>query len=118
MRAYMSLFAAIALWLPLSAMAAGTYTVSAVLKDGDATFGTPSLQVAAGVPARMEITGTDGYRLQVTVSEHAPGALAVSADLASARGAMPPTLVVRPGEPASVSVGALAMTLTVEPVDG
>ncbi|MFL6585710.1 MAG: hypothetical protein ACJ8GV_02335 [Luteimonas sp.] len=89
------------------------FAVSAKLTSAGQTFAEPSAVVLAGSPASIEVAGSDGYTLVVTVSEIAGDQIRIAADLDSSHGSMAPTIVVRPGEPASVWVGDLGLELTV-----
>lgn len=99
-----------------SATSPDTFAVSAKLTHGDHAFAEPSAVVLAGTPATLEVSGADGYKLTLTVSEISADEIQVAADLESSHGSMAPTLVVRPGQVASVSVGELGLELTVTEV--
>ena len=61
----------------------------------------------------MEMSGPSGYKLSFTVTELEPDKIQVAANVESQHGSLAPTVVVRPGKPATVSVGDLSLTLTV-----
>lgn len=90
-----------------------TYGVSAKLLHAGQIFAEPNAVVSAGKPANIETTGTDGYKLTLTVTDVAPDKIRVVANLESAHGAMTPTVLLRPDTPASVSVGDLELELKV-----
>ena len=99
----------------LAGMPAGRYrewgTDLEVLSDGKV--------VVAGTPATVQVDGKDGYKLSLAVEQVAAGGkLKLSAALASGYGEMSPVLVVTAGEPATVAVGDLAMSVTVTPAPG
>jgi len=115
MRNLAMLAVAAALAASFDAAAANAYRVEATLMHGGEPFAAPSAVVAAGTPATVAVEGEEGYRLSLDVEELAEGKLKVSAVLASAHGDISPVLVVVPGEPATVTVGDLALSLTVAP---
>ena len=90
-----------------------SYQVSAKLTRAGQTFAAPSAVVLANKPASLEVTGPDGYKLTLTVTDLAPDKIQVAAHLDSAYGSMAPTVVVRPDKSASVSIGDLGLELTV-----
>jgi hypothetical protein len=96
----------------------GSYEISAKLTHGGQVFAAPSAVLLANKPASIEVTGADGYKLTLTVTDLAPDKIKVAAHLDSAHGVMAPTVVVRTGKPASVSVGDLGLELTVSRGDG
>lgn len=91
-----------------------TYDVSATLRHSGSVFAEPRLRLRPGVPARIEVAGPDGYSLGLQILETNPDALDVEARLDSMHGSMSPTLVVRPGQPASISIGELQLDITVQ----
>ena len=95
-----------------------SYAVSAKLMQAGQTFAVPSAVVLANKPASIEVTGPDGYKLTLTITELAPDKIQVAAYVDSSHGSMAPTVVVRPDKPASVSVGDLGLELTVSRGDG
>jgi len=116
MSTWIKIIAFVALALPLASSLATTpasYEVSATLSHAGKSFATPSAIVRADKPASIEVSGADGYKLTLTVTDLAPDKIKVAANLDSSHGAMAPTVVVRPGQPGSVTVGDLSLTLTV-----
>lgn len=99
----------------LDCAAANAYRVAATLRHGGESFATPMAVVEAGKPATIEVAGARGYKLSLGVEELAEGRLKVSAALASPYGSMSPGLVVVPGQPATVDVGDLGLSVTVSP---
>jgi len=95
-----------------------SYAVSAKLTHAGQSFAEPSAIVLAGKPASIEVSGPDGYKLTLTVSDIAAREIQVVANLDSSHGSMAPTVIVRPGQPASVSIGDLGLELTVSRSDG
>lgn len=95
-----------------------SYEVSATLLHDGKSFAAPSVIVTADKPASIEVSGTDGYKLTLTVTDVSPDRIKVAANLDSSHGSMAPTVVVRPDQPASVSVGKLGLELTVRRSDG
>ncbi|MGY0613483.1 hypothetical protein [Luteimonas sp. A501] len=109
-----------ALVLPIGASFAAqptTYEVSATLSHSGVPFASPALRVEPGVPASVEVVGPDGYTLSLTITEGDEGSVKVSTKLDSSHGSMDPTIIVRPGEPATVSVGDLGLDLTIHRSD-
>lgn len=107
---------ALALALPstaTTAMQADVYTVSARLTHAGQSFAEPSIVVFADKPASVESTGPDAYRITLTVSGSSADQIQVAADIDSTHGSMAPTIILRHGEPSSVSVGDLGLELTV-----
>ena len=96
----------------------GSYAVSARLTHAGQAFAAPSAVVLANKPASIEVTGPDGYKLTLTVTDLAPDKIQIAAHLDSSHGSIAPTVVVRPDKPASVSIGDLGLELTVSRRDG
>ena len=116
MRMLPMIFTALALCAPAGLSFAGppgAYEVSAKLMHAGQPFATPNAVVLADKPASIGVTGPGGYKLMLTVTDIAPDKIQVAASLDSSHGSMAPTVVVRPGRPASVSVGELGLELTV-----
>ena len=90
-----------------------SFVVSAKLTNAGRTFGEPNAVVLANAPATVEVAGSDGYTLMVTVSDITANQIQVVANLDSPHGSMAPTIVVRPDEAASVRVGELGLEVTV-----
>jgi len=95
------------------AAAPGSYKVSATLSHSGTPFAAPSAVVLPGQPASIEVSGADGYKIMLTVTDIAADRIQVVAQVNSAYGSMDPTLVVHPNQPASVSVGDLKLELSV-----
>jgi hypothetical protein len=91
----------------------GAFDVSATLTHAGETFASPAVSLRADQPASVEVFGDGAFKLTLTVTDVAPNKIRVQANLDSEYGSMEPIVVVRPGEPASVSVGDLAMEVTV-----
>jgi hypothetical protein len=116
MRTLPRIFVAVALSaLSVSALAAasGLYKVSATLSHAGKPFAAPSAVVVAGQPASIEVSGADGYKITLTVTDVAADKIQVVAQVNSAHGSMHPTVVVHPNQPATVSVGDLELGLSV-----
>ena len=111
---FIALAAALAILVSFNCLAADLYKVSASLAYKDKPFGTPSAIVKSDTPASVEMTGPSGYKLSFTVTDLAPDQIKVATSLDSTHGALAPTVVVRPGQPATVSVGDLSLTLKVD----
>jgi len=52
-----------------------TRTVAFELREGERLIGQPTLTVRLGTPASVAVSGDGGYKLNVTVKQHGPGAL-------------------------------------------
>ena len=90
------------------------YKISASLAYKDQPFAAPSAVVKKNTQASVEASGPSGYKLSFTVTDLAPDKIKVATSVESQHGALAPTVVVRPGQPATVSVGDLSLTLTVD----
>lgn len=97
-----------------SGVAAQRYTVSASLLHKGKQFAAPVVVVDDSTPADIEVSGADGYTFSVAVTRAGVDKLRISSHLDSPYGSMAPVVVVRPGEPATVSVGDIAVSFTAE----
>lgn len=109
---------AVLLVLPLSISTSygttpASYEVTATLSHAGKSFASPSAVVQADKPASIEVSGADGYKFAFTVSDLTSDTIKVVASLDSLYGSMEPTLVVYPGQPASVAVDDLMLEITV-----
>jgi hypothetical protein len=95
------------------APASERYAVSAKLTHQGTAFASPTAVVRGGEPATMHMSGPNEFKLALTVKEGSAGKIEVAAAINSQHGKMAPTVVVEPGVPASVQVGDLGLTLTV-----
>jgi hypothetical protein len=110
-------FSFIALGLLASSVSdatAAAYRISAHLSHKGHQFAAPVIVVREGVPAAVEVAGDDGYRLTVTVTPATSGTVKVATDLHTAYGAISPAMVVQLGQPASLTIGEIQMSLTAE----
>ena len=105
--------AAFALAASFNCLAADTYKVTANLSHNGKSFGAPVAVVKADTPASVEVSGQNGYKLSFIVTNLAKDEIKIATTLDSAYGTIAPVLVVRPGQPGTVSVGDLELTLTV-----
>jgi len=106
--------AALCLWSASSvAAAAASYEVSATISHAGKSFASPSATVLADQPATIQVSGKDGYKLTLIVTDMTADEIKVVATLDSSHGSMAPTVVVRPDQAAAVSVGDLGLKLTV-----
>ncbi|MBT9154975.1 MAG: hypothetical protein DDT39_01665 [Firmicutes bacterium] len=103
---------------PLIASPGAAYEVSVVLSHAGEPFAAPTATVKAGQPASVEVTGPKAHKITLEVTDLARDEIQISATVASPHGSMAPTVVLRPGEPGRVSVGALSLELTVKRTDG
>ena len=103
---------------PFAAQASGPYAVAVELSHQGEVFAAPSVVVRDAEPASMEVTGATGYKLALTVRELAADRIEVVAAVDSAHGSISPTVVVKPGVPASMKIGEMGLTVTVAPKGG
>lgn len=96
-----------------TAFASGPYSVSAKLSHQGKVFAEPSAVVRNGEPAYVQVTGPMGYTLALTEKELAADKIEVTAVVDSVHGNIAPTVVVRRGVPASITVGEVGLSLTV-----
>lgn len=89
------------------------YELAATLLHDGKTFAGPVLTLRNGEPATVEVTGPDAFKLAITATGIDAATVRIEADLESAHGSMQPVMVVRIGEPASVTVGTLGFEIEV-----
>jgi len=89
-----------------------TYRVSADLSQDGQTFATPVLIVQRGVPADIEVSGSKGYRFEITVDAADNASVRVATQLSKNNEKVSPVLLVKLGESASVRVGDIGIKLT------
>jgi len=121
MRLRTKILAILVLCLPAGLSLAGPpgpYGISARLSHAGQLLAAPGVTALAGKPASIEVGGADGYRLTFTVTDLAADRIRVDTRVDSSHGSMAPTIMVRPGVPASVSVDGLDLELTVRRSDG
>jgi len=106
--------AAFALSASFGCVAADTYKVTANLSHNGKSFGEPAAVVRADALASVEVAGPDAYKLEFTVTDVAKDEIKVAATLDSSYGTIAPVVIVKPGQPATVTVGDLSLTLTVD----
>ena len=117
MKTFKSVFSCFAVILAAAssnAIAAQAYKVTASLSHSGQVFGSPVVVVQSDTPADVAVTGPDAYKLKLTVSPAGADKLKVAATLESQYGSISPVVVVRPGQPASVSSNGVTMLLMVE----
>lgn len=93
-----------------------TYVVNAELRHQGSMLAAPTMTVTENQPATMELSGENGYRLEVTLAPSPDGddGLAVDARVFTAHGELVQTLTVSPGVPAEAAEGDLKLGLTVQ----
>ena len=117
MKAFKSVLPCIAVILAAassSAIATQAYKVTASLSHSGQVFGSPVVVVQSDTPADIAVTGADAYKLKLTVSPGGADKLKVAATLESQYGSISPVVVVRSGQPASVSSNGLTILLTAQ----
>ena len=95
-------------------LAAEQYKVSTSLTHNDKAFAAPTVVVKNNTPATIETSGPSGYKLSLTITDVAPDKIRVATTVESQHGNFAPTVVVQPGKPATVSVGDMGITITVD----
>ena len=116
MRAMKRLLAGLAAALATTAAAhAGgdEYRISATLSNEGRVIAAPVMSVRGHERATIEVAGADAHMFALTVTGVDAETVQVEAEVESAHGSMQPTMLVRLGEPASVTVGKLALELRV-----
>ena len=113
-KSFIVMTAVLAVLASFNCAAADMYKVSASLAYKDKPFAAPTAVVKNDTPANLETYGPSGYKLSFTVTDLAPDKIKVATSVESQHGALAPIIVVRPGQPATVSVGDLSLTLTVD----
>lgn len=93
--------------------AADRWHVQATLLHDDTVFARPALMVRNGEAGVVEVSGEDGYRLELSITEVPDGGVRIAAVLQSTHGDAAPVLVVTPGEPADVRIGPLGIGIVV-----
>ncbi len=96
-----------------TSFAAQLYRVSANLSHNGKLFGSPSLVVKEGADATVAVSGPNGYKLALSVTDAGKGQLKIVTHLDTAYGSIAPQMVVLAGQPATVSVGNTAIGVTV-----
>ena len=95
--------------------AADRWHVQATLLHDDTVFARPALVVRSGEAGVVEVSGEDGYRLELAVTEAPDGAVRITTALQSIHGDAAPVLVVMPGKPADVRIGPLGIGIVIVP---
>jgi hypothetical protein len=98
-------------WLQLRA-SLRSYKVSANLSHNGKLIGTPSVVVKEATDATIAVSGPDGYKLVLNVTDAGHGQLTIVAHLDTAYGSIAPSMVVLAGQPATVLVGQISIGIT------
>jgi len=98
--------------------ASDSYRLSIQLSLEGHVFAWPILVVNPGIPAAVEVSGSDGHRFEVTMDSTGQGIVKVATHLTTDHGSVSPTLLVRFGRSASVRVGEIGILLTAAPFSG
>lgn len=105
---------AILLFAATAAKAGGDrYQIDATLLHDGKPFAAPAMTVKGGEPASIEVAGAEAFKLAITATGINAETVRIQAELESAYGSMQPTMIVRTGEPTSVTVGDLRVNLKV-----
>lgn len=86
-----------------------SYDIHVTLLHQGSPFATPVMTVQAGERATIETTGPDAFKLALTATPIDANTVQIAADLQSAHGSAQPTLIVRTGERAAITVGAVGL---------
>jgi hypothetical protein len=86
--------------------------ISAALSHNSKLIGSPLIVVKEGVNAIVAVSGSNGYKLALTVTDAGKGQFKIVTHLDTAYGSITPEMVVLAGRPAAVSVGNIAIGLT------
>ena len=95
-----------------------SYKISAVIAAAGKELGKPTVAVKAGEPASVSVSGDNGYRLELTVSESGPGTVEVVTHLNASAGSVATTVVTPIGRAVVVATDALNLQITVQPGGG
>jgi hypothetical protein len=113
-----SFVGALALGLVSSAAIAGQhYMVSTRLARGGQLLGTPSILVEAGKQAAISVAGPQGYKLDLTVTDAGNGNVKIATVFNAAHDSVSPGIITPLGKKARITVGDLALDMTVKPSD-
>jgi hypothetical protein len=96
-----------------STAATKQYVVAAIISHGGHVIAAPEFLMLEGTTGTARQPGPDGCILNVTVKGSDPGFLKVATNLHSAYGAINPTILIRSGQSALVSIGGLELKLAV-----
>jgi hypothetical protein len=111
-----SFVGALALGLVSSAAVAGQhYMVSTRLARGAQLLGTPSVIVEEGKQAAISVSGPQGYNLDLTVTDVGDGNVKVATVFNASHDSASPVIVTPLGKKARITVGDLAVDMTVKP---
>ena len=73
--------------------------------------GSPMVVVRQGVPGSMEVSGPNGYKMTFTATDAGDGKIKIATTFASSQGSSSPTVIVKDGQPASISDGRFEFKL-------
>lgn len=107
-------FMLVVLWGSQPAFAAESWLVTASLRHDGREFARPSVVVDGNTSATIESSGPDRYTLSLVASGQPDDAVKVDVKLDTDRGELNPTVVVKRGEPGLITMGPLAIELTVQ----
>lgn len=105
-------------FLSFSSVAAETYKVSASLLYQGKVFAKPTVVVQPGAPARVAVSGTDGYTLTLVLTNLPSNKVKISAKLDSSHGSASPQIITYIGKPVTVTEGEMGLTLDVHRANG
>ncbi len=95
-----------------SSAAADSYIISTSLSHKSKPFATPTVIIERNSQGSIEVSGV--YKLTLTVKEIANDIIKVDAILDSVHGEIAPSINVRLGQTANVTIGDIGFTLTVQ----
>ncbi len=88
-----------------------TYDIHVTLLHQGSPFATPVMTVQAGEHATIETTGPDAFKLALTATPIDADTVQIAGELESAHGSALPTLIVKTGELATITAGAIGLEL-------
>jgi hypothetical protein len=89
------------------------YAVAAVISHGGHIIAAPDFPMPEGTSNTARKPGPDGYTLAVTINGGTPGSVKVATKLHSAYGVINPTILIRLGQSALISIGRFELQLAV-----
>ena len=96
-----------------SALAAETWRVAALIEQGGARVGEPTVVVRSGQPANVAVHGDKGYDMSVVVVPDEDGLLKVTVKASTSTASVSTALTTPAGKPVEVAAGGMDLTLTV-----
>ena len=92
-----------------------TYKISFDVSHNGKAVGSPTVAVREGTEGSMELSGADGYKITFIATAAGEGKTKVATTFTSPQGESSATLIVKDGQPASVSDGSYEFKFVVSP---